>query len=231
KGCMGGGIGGVGVGDGAPDARDPRALGIVLDRVTPTDISLDAVEAEFRVVNTGLVPIDIPVSPHLSDLQPPDEWAPFSYCSLALLVRLAAVQPVEALGIGWVELYGSAKHQDTLLTVKPGQWLRVKAKVKLHTWPSQPVEAQLTADFRLRENTFTPQNGGGFTDIMNLYPNRITFPGVHVHFSPTRSAPDKQIEFLRASILAPHSIDWPLVDTCVCACRPHPLHYEESIGI
>ena len=38
-GCIGGGYGGGSVGDGAPDQRDPHALGIYLLRVTPTDIT------------------------------------------------------------------------------------------------------------------------------------------------------------------------------------------------
>ena len=38
-GCIGGGYGGGSVGDGAPDQRDPHALGIYLLRVTPTDIN------------------------------------------------------------------------------------------------------------------------------------------------------------------------------------------------
>jgi hypothetical protein len=81
------------VGDGAPDARDPRALGVVLDSVEPTDITLDPFEAEFRIMNTGLVPIDLPIFPHLSDLQPADESQKFQYLSLALYVRLSAVGP------------------------------------------------------------------------------------------------------------------------------------------
>src|SRR5215469_14102626 len=49
--CVGGGYGGVGVGDGAPDRRDPHALGVYLLRVTPTDIdSTQPFEAEFRVL-------------------------------------------------------------------------------------------------------------------------------------------------------------------------------------
>ena len=66
--------GSSGVGDGAPDRRDPHALGIYLLRVTPTEIDLaEPLQVEFKILNTGTVPIDIPVSPHLSDLQPNDE--------------------------------------------------------------------------------------------------------------------------------------------------------------
>jgi hypothetical protein len=185
--CVGGGVGGGSVADSALDPRDPRALGVALDRVTPTDITLDAFEADFRVFNTGLATIDLPISPHLSDLQPSAEWQPFSYLSLALVVRLVSTDPWPALGVGWVKMYGSLDHANTVVTLKPGEWVRVKAKVKLRAWPSKPTKAQLKGDFWLRKNVFKPQNGGGFTETVNLYPHRTLLPAVSVHFSPTSS--------------------------------------------
>src|SRR4030088_536271 len=56
-----------------------RPLRIALDRVMPTDITLDPFQAEFRVLNTGTASIEVPVSPHLSDLQPPGELQAFPY--------------------------------------------------------------------------------------------------------------------------------------------------------
>ena len=189
QGCVGRGYGGGSVADGAPDPRDPRALGVALDSVTPRDITLDPFEAEFRIINTGLVSVDLPVSPHLSDLQPADEWQTFQYLSLAVEVRLSATVPVQALGLGYVELYGSVEHDDTMVTLKPGQWIRVKAKLKLHTWPSQPVEAQLRGDFWLHTNEYTPHEGGAFTEAVNEYPNHSTLAStVTVRFAPTHSA-------------------------------------------
>lgn len=189
QGCVGGGYGGGSVADGSPDPRDPGALGVSLDSVGQTDITLDPFEAEFRIMNTGLVPIDLPVSPHLSDLQPADEWQTFQYLSLALEVRLSATEPVQALGLGYVELYGSVEHEDTMVTLKPGQWIRVKANLKLHTWPSEPVEAQLGGDFWIHKNVYKPHEGGAFTEAANDYPNHTTLvPTVIVRFSPTHSA-------------------------------------------
>jgi hypothetical protein len=76
------------MGDGAPDQRDPHALGIYLMRVTPTDINAaEPFQVEFKILNTGTAPIELPVSPHLSDLQPSDESVAFNYSSLALVVR------------------------------------------------------------------------------------------------------------------------------------------------
>ncbi len=189
QGCVGGGYGGASVLDGAPDPRDPRALGVEVDSVAPTDITLDPFEAEFRILNTGLVPVGLPVSPHLSDLQPADVWRPFQYLSLALEIRLSATGPVQALGLGYVELYGSAEREDTIVTLKPGQWIRVKAKLKLHTWASRPVEMRLQGDFWLHKNSYKPHEGGGFTQAINEYPNHTVLPSVvAVHFSPTHSA-------------------------------------------
>jgi len=109
QGCMGGGYGGGSVADEAPDTRDPRALGVVIDSVVPRDLTLDPFEAELRIINTGLVPVDLPVSPHLSDLQPADEWQVFQYLSLALQVTLSVTEPMQAFGMGYIELYGSVK--------------------------------------------------------------------------------------------------------------------------
>ena len=188
KPCFGTGFGGGSVADGAPDPRDPRALGVAIDRVKPTDITLDPFEAEFRLLNTGLAPIRVPVWPHLSDLQPPSESQPFSYLSLALELRLSSTGPPPTSGVGWVELYGSAEHEDTIITLKPGEWVRVRAKLKLHTWPTKPVEAQLRGDFWFHENVFKPQIGGSFTQAVNVCPNHTLFPAVAIHFSPTHYA-------------------------------------------
>ena len=188
QGCRAGGYGGGSVADGGPDPGDPRALGVALKSVVPTDITLDSFEAEFRIINTGLVPFDVPVSPHLSDLQPSDEWKVFHYVSLSVEVRLHAGGLVQATGMGYVELYGSVDHEDTFVRLKHGQWIRVKAKVKLHTWPSQPVEAGLSGDFWIHKNMYKPYEGGAFTEAVNDYPNHISFPsGVTVRFSPTQS--------------------------------------------
>ncbi len=186
---MGGGYGGGSVADEAPDTRDPRALGVVIDSVVPRDLTLDPFEAELRIINTGLVPVDLPVSPHLSDLQPADEWQVFQYLSLALQVTLSVTEPVQAFGMGYIELYGSVKHEGTMLTLRPGEWIRVKAKLKLHTWPSQPVEGQLQGDFWIHKNVYKPHEGGSFTEAVNDYPNHTLFAsGVSVRFSRTHSA-------------------------------------------
>ena len=190
--CVGSGFGGVSVGCGAPDRRDPRALGVYLLRVTPTDINpADPFEAEFRVLNTGLAPIELPVSPHLSDLQPSDESAAFSYLSLALVVRAGGEpQGPDVVSVGFVELYGSPEHEGTVLVLRPGEWIGVRANVKLRSWPLEPVSARFRGEFWLRRNTFQPHPGGVFTGIQNLYSNATPTPSIAVHL--VRPVPSDQ---------------------------------------
>lgn len=167
-----GGVGGGSVADGAPDPRDPRALGIYVLGVTPTDIDPRApFEAEFRVLNTGRVPIDLPVSPHLADLQPDDPSLGFTCFSLALVARVTPEPYTEVRSFGMAELYGSPDHEGTMIRLYPGQWIRVKANLRLNNWPSKPSEARVYGEFWLRKNTFHPHPGGSSTEIQNLYPN------------------------------------------------------------
>jgi hypothetical protein len=192
SGCIGGGYGGASVADGAPDLRDPHALGVYLLSVTPTEINpAEPFEAVFKVLNTGVAPIDVPISPHLSDLQPSDESVAFSYLSLALVVR--GEQGPNVSTIGFVELYGSTDHDGSILVLKPGEWIRVRANVKLHTRPLEPVSARFRGDFWLRRKTFHPHPGGEFTEIDNLYPNNTPTPSIAVHLlGPGRSEQPKQ---------------------------------------
>lgn len=185
-GCLGGGSGGGGVVDGAPDWRDPRALGIYLVRVTPTDINAaEPFQVEFKILNTGTAPIELPVSPHLSDLQPSDESVAFNYFSLALAVR-GEGEPggPHVDSVGFVELFGSPEHAESLTVLRPGEWIRVSANVKLLTSPSEPVSARFRGGFWLRRNTFRPHPGGQFIEAHNLYPNETPTPFVAVRLFP-----------------------------------------------
>lgn len=184
--CTGSGWGGVGVGDGAPDWRDPHALGVWLVRVTPTDIDpLEPFEAEFQVRNTGAAAIEIPVSPHLSDLQPSDDSLAFTYLSLSLVVT-----GERASALGFVSLYGTQACKGSVLLLRPGDWIRVKANVKLQKWPQNRASVNLRGTFWLRRITFHPRPGGQFTEIQNLYPNATPTPPILVLLAPLER-PDK----------------------------------------
>jgi len=179
-GTLCGGSGGGSAVDGAPDHRDPHALGVYLLRVTPTDINpAEPFQVEFKVLNTGTASIQIPVSPHLSDLQPNDESMSFSYFSIALVVRgEGETQTPYVDCFGFVELYGSTDHPERMMVLRPGEWIRVTANVLLRKWPEEPISMRFRADFWLRKNTFRPHPGGQSMDAQNLYPNTTQTPYV-----------------------------------------------------
>jgi hypothetical protein len=185
-GCIGGGYGGVGVGDGASDQRDPHALGIYLLRFTPTDINpAEPFQVEFKVLNTVTAPIEIPVSPHLSDLQPSDESVAVNYFSLALAVRgQAEPQGPEVNSVGFIELFGSPDHAESMMVLRPGEWIRVSANIKLLASPPKAASVRFQGGFWLRRNTFHPHAGGQFIEANNLYPNSTPTPVVAVRLLP-----------------------------------------------
>ena len=190
--CSDGGYGGVSVGDGVPDWRDPHSLGVELLRVSPADVDpAEPFEAEFRVLNTGCAPINIPVSPHLSDLQPSDASLDFSYFSLALVAQVPAEpEGPDVSSLGFVELYGSPDRDGTMVVLKPGEWIRVTANVKLQprSWPMEPVSVDLRGEYWLRENRFHPHPGGKFIEVQNLYPNHTPTKWLPVHLTSPGSA-------------------------------------------
>jgi hypothetical protein len=130
----------------------------------------------------------------LSDLQPNDESLDFHYFSLSLVVR-GEPQPQgpDLATFGYVTLYGSTDRDGSMIVVRPGEWIRVRANMKLLTWPSEPVSARFRGEFWLRKNIFRPQPGGAFTETHNLYPNATPTPSIKVHLlRPVRSDQAKQ---------------------------------------
>src|SRR6202162_4793329 len=186
NGTLCGGYGGGSVGDGASDQRDPHALGTSLLRVSPTYITpAEPFQVEFKILNTETAPIEIPVSLHLSDLQPNDESLAFSYFSIALVVRgERETQTPYVDCFGFVELYGSPDHPESMMVLRPGEWIRVTANVLLRKWPEVSISMRFRGDFWLRKNTFRPHPGGQSVDARNLYPNTNQTPYVPVRLLP-----------------------------------------------
>lgn len=174
----GGGYGGMSIADCGADYRDPRSLTVYLQSVIPRDNdSKKPFEIEFKVLNTGQVALQLPVSPHLSDLQPSDASATFTYMSLAL-----AVSPVEdRSSSGYVELYGKPDAPDTLITLNPGEWLRVEARVEFHLSLPPAGTISLVPGYWLRQVAFHPHPGGFSTAHQNICINHQPMPTVLVH--------------------------------------------------
>lgn len=137
------------IGDCGADVRDPHSAAVHLDGVDGREIDPSApIQAEFRFVNTGPLPINVPVSPDRADLQPPDPSAPFTWLSLALAVRVRDVPD----SIAYVELYGAADHNGTTRVLGPGEWIRIKANIRLKSQPAC-TSMTLMPGFWMRSNS------------------------------------------------------------------------------
>ena len=86
--------------------------------------------------------------------------------------------------VGFVELFGAPDPAETMMMLRPGEWIRVSANVKLLTSPSEPVSVRFQGEFWLRRNTFHPHAGGQFIEAHNLYPNSTPTPFVAVRLLP-----------------------------------------------
>jgi hypothetical protein len=91
----------------------------------------DEEKFEVQIENVGSAPISIPFSPHLADLQPEDPRQKFKYSTLIVVLWLGGELWSESQSSGSeIALYGSDDHPDTMLTLRPGQWVQVIGKGK-----------------------------------------------------------------------------------------------------
>jgi hypothetical protein len=89
---------------------------------------------EVRLENTGSGPLQIPISPYLSDLQPGladgATSSKFSFSRLRVQIWLAGQDSTQqktwssSVGAG-TNLYGSSDHPGTIVTLQPGEWVRI----------------------------------------------------------------------------------------------------------
>ena len=129
-----------------------RRAGVSLEWIQTTDIyPRERLGMEVRVENVGTSPIIVPIHPSLTELQP-NSATRFEYYSLRL--PLEASVPGAGLLVGWLELYGSPTRPDTLLTLNPGEWIRVRGEITVHHSYETDRVATASADFWLSKNVF-----------------------------------------------------------------------------
>ena len=80
---------------------------------------------EVRIDNVGSVPVEIPFSPHLADLQPADPSQKFGYSLVRVQFLIGGTKWDWTSSDGDVILYGASQHAGTMLTMQPGEWVRI----------------------------------------------------------------------------------------------------------
>ena len=97
---------------------------------------------EVTVENVSSAPLRIPFSRHLADLQPENPAQKFARSELQLVLWIAAGTEWSANTGGGVTLYGAEDHPNTMLTLSPGEWVRIIGKGKF-ILPAEGVSAEL----------------------------------------------------------------------------------------
>jgi len=90
----------------------------------------DEPKFEVTVENIASAPIRIPFSPHLADLQPENPAKKFAYSELHLRLWIAAGTDWDSTTGDGIVLYGAEDHAGTMLTLNPGESVRIIGKGK-----------------------------------------------------------------------------------------------------
>jgi hypothetical protein len=173
---------------GGVAAGENRALrtGLTwLDRFEYMDS--DSAEIEVAIANAGDVPIEIPGTPHLADLQPTDDTSKFQAFNLLIGLFLHWGDGYST-SLGWIYLYGVPEQKETMLTLLPGEWVRVRGPIDIElnhgdgfVLPLPGVDQTATAEFELRQVEYTPVAGGVGLSVTNIYPRQIHGNAMTIH--------------------------------------------------
>jgi hypothetical protein len=85
---------------------------------------------EVQIENVGTTSIRVPSSATLSDVQPADAAQKFAYSTLQLVLWIGGANWKANTG-GGTALYGNDSRPGTMLTLRPGEWLRIVARGNL----------------------------------------------------------------------------------------------------
>jgi hypothetical protein len=118
---------------------------------------------EFVLTNSGKQNLRLPISPEPADVEPADSGGDHSFQVLGIRMTSGALH--ETMLPGGAELYGN-EESATLVTLAPGESLRVRAKVALPHVPraGQKSAPVLVAHAVLSEKTVTTVEGKSFMD-------------------------------------------------------------------
>ncbi len=194
--CTGSGGGSVGIGCGGVAATEKRALRTSLtwlDRLEYNDG--DTAEIEARIENVGEVPMQIPWTPHLADLQPAEETSKFQAFNLLLGLFLRWGDG-NSTSLGWIHLYGVPDQKETILTLLPGEWVRVRGPIRIElnhrdgfALPKPGVDQTATAEFELQQVQYAPVAGVMGLSITNMYARHIPGNAMTIHVSSSGVRP------------------------------------------
>jgi hypothetical protein len=183
--CGSGGYVGASIACGGATPGELRTSLLSLDRSDYKEG--DNAEIEVELQNTGHIPIAIPWTPHLADLQPADDAAKFSVQELQLGLFLNWREGY-SISLGWLDLYGDPLQPGTIVTVNPGDRVRVRGQIKITTThfdgaklPAVELAYRSSAKALLSEVEFIPHPGGLSERMSNGTPKEVAGVDQPIH--------------------------------------------------
>ena len=175
--CVGGGFGGVSVACSGVAPGELRVDLSFLDRSQYFDG--DKAEIEATLENVGKIPLLIPWTPHLGDLQPADENEKFVVYELQVGLFLNWGERYST-SLGWLDLYGDPLQPGTTLTLKSGERVRIRGQIQISLahadvmeLPAAELDERASARTLFREVKYIPHPGGFFERVSNASLNEI----------------------------------------------------------
>ncbi len=133
----------------------------------------DTAEIETTIENVGKIPLQIPWTPHLAGLQPEDESAKFGVYELQVGLFLNWGERY-SISLGWLNLYGDPTQPGTIVTLSPGERVRIRGQIKISatqadgiTLPALELAPRASAKALFREVEYIPHSGGVSEKISN----------------------------------------------------------------
>lgn len=140
------------VGPREPNSQQER---ISLEWIETTDLyPHQRVRVEFRVENIGTTLLKLPVSPTITDLLPKDSAVRSTYYRMTLPLEADVLADGMALQAGGLDLYGSSQEPNSFITLKPGEWIRVRGDVNVKRWYKVDQAITLSTDLQLSKFVF-----------------------------------------------------------------------------
>jgi hypothetical protein len=90
----------------------------------------DRPRIELQIKNVGAVAVKIPFSSNLADVQPEDPGQKFGYFTMTTGLWIGGSKWSTNAG-GTITLHGNDDRTGTMLTLRPGEWVRIIATGKL----------------------------------------------------------------------------------------------------
>jgi hypothetical protein len=166
---------------GTDEAKSaPKAVRVSVESLSPTDIHpKEHLSVVLRVENYGQVPVVLPASPQIVNLQ----FEAGSVRYSAMLPLMAGVS-AGTIMLGWLELYGSTSKSNTTVNLKPGEWITVRGDIRVRRWYPAENTANAFSDLQLYE--WLPNKSGGPGDRCV---KQVSGASVRVRFEPLKQSP------------------------------------------